>query len=47
MREVGYKEKPFHHEDSQVLEQVAQSDCAVSSLRCFQDPMDKALGSLV
>lgn len=35
--QIGYKEKVFHQEDGQAVEQVAQAGCAVSVLGDFHD----------
>ena len=33
----GYKEKLFHHENSEAVEEGTQRGCATSSLGCLQD----------
>lgn len=44
MRRLGIKQ---NHEDSQAVEQAAQSSWAVSIHGCLQDLTDKALNNLV
>lgn len=44
---TGYKEKHFHHEDSQALEQVAQRGYTISIHGGFMTRMNKALNNVV